>query len=314
MAIIGNISRWYGKMGKRDSLPKELTDKPVFTDKIWGECRRSKDFMPILFEWYKYISGMCSTLAAISKDSPAIRKVPALNYAILTGLLNRCARLMTSNLRLSATNLYGETVALIDRSIHESAITVQWLCLNDGKNGFQRYLASGMKGDITLRNHILSSISDRGGETWVIEKGMLDSIEDCLNSTGLSEKQIKEIKRLPDVWSMCKNIGLSERFYIGIQRMGSHEVHGTWTSLRTHYLRQKENGQYHLRDLDVRPHENQFMDIPLTILYTLVKFIEYVVADANFRERIDTVLGDAVSEMLKVISEITKEDFKFVSE
>jgi len=301
-------------MDKSDSLPKELTDKPVFTDNIWGECRKRKDFMPILFEWYKYVGVVCNTLASISLESLAIKEMPPLNYAILTGLLNRCSRLMMSNIRLSATKKYGETVALIDRSIHESAIMVQWLCINDGKNGFQRYLASGMKGDIILKNHILSSISKRGGETWVIEKSMLDSIEDFLNSTGLSEKQIEETKKLPDIWSMCENIGLSERFYIGIQRMGSHEVHGTWTSLRTHYLRQKENGQYHLRDLDVRPHENQFMDIPLTILYTLVKFIEYVVADANFREPIDTVLEDAISEMRKLISEITKEDFEFVSE
>lgn len=296
-------------MNISDFLPKELTEKPIFSVEVWEECRTSKDFMPILFEWYKYIAGICITLAGISKDSLAIRKIPALNYAILTGLLNRCARLMTSNLRLSATKRYGETVALIDRSIQESAVTVQWLCLNDG-DGFQRYLASGMRSDIILKNHILNSISERDGETWVIEKRMLDSIEDFLNSTGLSEKQIEKIKKLPDLWSMCESIGLSERFYIAIQRMGSHEVHGTWTSLRTHYLTQNEEGQYYLRDLDVRPHENQFMDIPLMILYTLVKFIEYVVTDANFRVPIDAVLDDTISEMQKLISEITKEDFE----
>jgi hypothetical protein len=299
-------------MNTSDFLPKELTEKPIFPDKVWEECRTSKDFMPILFEWYKYISGICITLAGISKDSPAIRKIPALNYAILTGLLNRCARLMTSNLRLSATNLYGETVALIDRSIHESAVTVQWLCLNDG-DGFQRYLASSMKSDIILKNHILTSISERGGEIWVIEKRMLASIEEFITSTGLTEKLIKETKPLPNFETMCANIGLPERNYIAIQRMGSHEVHGTWTSLRTNYLRQDEQGKYHVRDLDVPPHENQFMDTPIMILDTLAKFIEFVIADAGFRSPIDVVLTDAISEMQKLISEITKENFESAS-
>ncbi|MFC2032060.1 DUF5677 domain-containing protein [Chloroflexota bacterium] len=301
-------------MNTRDFLPKELTEKPIFTDEVWEECRNSKDFMPILFEWYKYIAGMCSKLAAISKDSPAIRKIPALNYAILTGLLNRCARLMTSNLRLPATNLYGETVALIDRSVHESAVIVQWLCLNDSDDGFKRYLASDMKSNIILKNHILTSISERNGEILVIEKRMLDSIEDFIISTGLTEEQIKETKPLPDLWSMCREIGFSERYYIGIQRMGSHEVHGTWTSLRTHYLRRDKQGEYRLRDLDVPPHENQFMDIPMMILYALVKFIECVVEDDGFREPISSILDDSISGMRKLISEITREDFDLAPE
>ncbi len=301
-------------MNTRDFLPKELTEKPIFTDEVWEECRNSKDFMPILFEWYKYIAGMCNKLADISKDSPAIKEMSTLNYAVLTGLLNRCSRLMTSNLRLSVTHKYGETIALLDRSIHESAVIVQWLCLNDSEDGFKRYLAFGMKNDIILKNHILASISERNGEILVIEKSMLDSIEDFIISTGLTEEQIKETKPLPNLWSMCREIGFSERFYIGIQRMGSHEVHGTWTSLRTHYLMRDNQGEYRLRDLDVPPHENQFMDIPMMILYALVKFIECVVEDDGFREPISSILDDSISEMQKLISEITREDFELAPE
>ena len=301
-------------MNTRDFLPKELTEKPIFTDEVWEECRNSKDFMPILFEWYKYIAGMCNKLAGISKDSPAIKEMSTLNYAVLTGLLNRCSRLMTSNLRLSVTHKYGETIALLDRSIHESAVIVQWLCLNDSQDGFKRYLAYGMKNDIILKNHILASISERNGEILVIEKSMLDSMEDFIISTGLTEEQIKETKPLPDFWSMCRETGFSERFYIGIQRMGSHEVHGTWTSLSTHYLRRDNQGEYRLRDLDVPPHENQFMDIPMMILYALVKFIECVVEDDGFREPISSILDDSISEMRKLISEITREDFELAPE
>ena len=237
-----------------------------------------------------------------------------LNYAVLTGLLNRCSRLMTSNMRLAVTHKYGETIALLDRSIHESAVIVQWLCLNDSDDGFERYLVSGMKSDILLKDHILTSISERGGEILVIEKRMLDSIEDFIISTGLTEEQINKARPLPDLRSMCREIGFLERFYIGAQRMGSHEVHGTWTSLRTHYLRRDKQGEYRLRDLDVPPHENQFMDIPMMILYALVKFIECAVEDDGFRDPISSILDDSISEMRKLISEITREDFEFAPE
>ena len=293
------------------SLEQELLQKPTFPAELWDKCRKDKDFMPILFEWYKYIGGICNILASISRDSPAIRKMPALNYAILTGLLNRCSRLMLSNIRLSVTKKYGETIMLLDRSIYESAVTVQWLCYKDSDDCFQRYLAEGIKSDLKLKDHIQQNIAERGGDTLVIENSMLSSIQECINSTELSEKQIRQMKSLPDLWSMCRDVGLSEKFYIGTQRMGSHEVHGTWTALRSHYLRQDADGEYCLRDHDVRPHENQFMVIPLVILETLKQFIEYVVPDPTHREPIESILAGTRTEMLKLTHEIVSPDFEF---
>ena len=96
--------------------------------------------------------------------------------------------------------------------------------------------------------------------------------------------------------------------------MGSHEVHGTWTALRGHYLRQDESGEYSPRYREVRPHENQFMVIPLVILETLKKFIEYVIPDPADKEPIETILTDTYNEMLKLTQEIVNSDFEFDSD
>jgi len=300
-------------MSTHFSLEQEFLQKPTFPAELWDRCRKDKDFMPILFEWYKYIGGTCNILASISRKSLAIREMPALNYAILTGLLNRCSRLMLSNICLSVTKKYGETIMLLDRSIYESAVTVQWLCYKDSNDCFQRYLADGIKSDLKLKNNIQQNIAERGGGTLVIEKQMLTSIQTCIDSTTLSERQILQMKPLPDLWSMCRDVGLSEKFYIGTQRMGSHEVHGTWTALRFHYLRQDTDGEYCLRDHDVRPHENQFMVMPLVILDTLKRFIEYIVPNPTHREPIESILAETRTEMLKLTHEITSSDFEFDS-
>lgn len=301
-------------MNEEPLLPIELTQKPTFPAELWERCRKDKDFMPILFEWYKYIGVVCNIVASISDESLAVRDMPSLNYAILTGLLNRCSRLMLSNIRLSVMKKYGETIMLLDRSIYESAVIVRWLCLKDSDECFQRYLGHGVKSDLKLKDQIQQNITERGGEALVIERDMLGSIEECIKSTSLSETQIREMKPLPDLWSMCRDVGLSEKFYIGTQRMGSHEVHGTWTALRSHYLRQDADGRYRLRDHDVRPHENQFMVIPLIILDTLKQFIEYSVPNPTHREPIELIITESRTEMLKLTQEITSPDFELDSD
>jgi hypothetical protein len=295
---------------EQPELEKTLLQKPTFTSELVDECRKRKDFMPILFEWYKYVGGVCVTFACIDRKSPAIRKIPALNYAILIGLLNRCARLMLSNMCLATTHKYGETIMLLDRSIYESAITVQWLCKKDNIICFQEYLADGIKTDLKLKDDIERNIAERGGFMLAIEKGMLASIKEYLDSTDLSEKQIREMKPFPNLWTMCHDLGLPEKFYIATQRMGSHEVHGTWTALRGHYLKHAADGEYHARDHDVRPHENQFMALPLVVFDTLKQFFAYVVPNQLDRQPIEALISETREEMITLMQEIVSPDFE----
>lgn len=292
------------------SLEEELPAKPTFSDELWDECRKYNDFMPILFEWYRHIGIVCNLMASISRHSLAVRKMPAIHYAILTGLLNRCSRLMLANIRLSVMKRYGETTRLLDRSLVESAVTVQWLCHKDSDEHFQRYLAEGIKSDLKLKDQIEKNVAERDGATLVIEMSMLTSIQNLIDSTGLTENQIRKTKKLPDLCSMCRDLDLSEEFYIGFQRMGSHEVHGTWNSLINNYLRQDEQGEYCLRDHDVQPHESQFTAIPLILLDTLEVSLNYVVPKPSDREHMGVLLSDMKAEISELTQEIVRPDFE----
>jgi hypothetical protein len=99
-----------------------VPDPPAFTDDEIRHCRETGDFRPILFEWYKFVGCLAILLAHIQRGSLAFRPITAGHYHVLIGLLHRCARLMLSNVALSHEGRFGETTAIVDRCIFESAI------------------------------------------------------------------------------------------------------------------------------------------------------------------------------------------------
>src|ERR1700761_2100786 len=100
---------------------------PTFSEEEMRTCREAGDYMPILFEWYRYVGLLCVFCISIRPDSPAYNSVPPQHYYVLIGLLNRCARLMLSNLALSHEGNFGETTVIVDRCIFESAVKIIWL-------------------------------------------------------------------------------------------------------------------------------------------------------------------------------------------
>ncbi len=260
-----------------DSLP----DPPAFSKDVVEQCKRDRDFRPVLFEWYKYVGVLCNVVACLASDSPAFRSISAVNYAVLTGLLNRCSRLMLSNTRLSCTGRYGETTRLLDRSITESAIKVRWLCHKKEPDSFVRYLADGLKKDLDFKHRIKKNISNRGGDTLIIETRMLDSIQNCITLSGLSEQEINDAKRLPDFASMCRDLDLDDLFYAATQRMGSHAVHGTWSDLILNYLSYEDGQGFHPRDHDVDSQDVQYIIGSRLVLAAMVDFLNYIAADPS---------------------------------
>jgi len=109
------------------------------------ECRRLGDFCPILFEWYKYTGVIANIIASIQLESAAAKPVPKPHYGVLIGLLNRCSRLMLANVALSHRGLFGETTAIVDRCIFESAVKVLWLSRQEAEAGFTCYIGEGLK-------------------------------------------------------------------------------------------------------------------------------------------------------------------------
>jgi Family of unknown function (DUF5677) len=184
-----------------------LPDPPKFSADDWKRARDSGDYCPLLFEWYKFTSTLCNFSASIRPDSPAVRPINRLHYAVLIGLLNRCARLMLSNVALSHEGLFGETTAIVDRCIFESCVKVCWLCQNAAADGFERFLADGLKIELELKEKIERAVTSRGGQTLEIEKRMLQSIARYVESSGMSAADVAAAKKLPDMAAMIETLG-----------------------------------------------------------------------------------------------------------
>ena len=295
-------------MGEETKIP----DPPVITEEELDRCRESGDYCPVLFEWYKYVGALCNFYACIQQDSPAIRSIPPIQYYILVGLLNRCSRLMLSNVALSHEGLFGETTNIIDRCITESAIKIIWLCNHRNDDYFNRLLSEGLKTELEFKKVIGEAISKRG-KPIKIEERMLKSIQNHINSSGLSEPEIEASKKLPDMAAMIDSLGLDRLMYIVIQRMGSHHIHGTWPSLRLHYL--KDEGEIlRPRDHDCETHVNQYVFIPLLVLTAMKSFIEFICKEDADRDAFQQVPNAIEEEIMKINKEVVGTDFELVSE
>lgn len=292
----------------------QLPEPPQFSDAQMQKCRETGDYMPVLFEWYKFVGHICIFFAQIHRESPAVKEISPIHYAILTGLLNRCARLMLSNIALSHNGRFGETTALLDRCIFESCLKVEWLCHKNSDESFQRYLAGGLKTEIELDSEIKGNIAEReGGEILNIEKRMLASIDRHINASGLSREEIVKAKKIPDVAAMLHDLGHERLMYVVAQRLGSHHVHGTWPSLLLHYLEINDDGSFSLRDHDCDTHPNQFVMTPLQVLGAVRAFIGYIIKTEEEAEPIVGLLDSIQEEILGINSELIGSDFENAS-
>ncbi|MBN2572104.1 MAG: hypothetical protein JXA68_08250 [Ignavibacteriales bacterium] len=252
-------------------------DLPFFDKTKVDSCKEAEDYRPIFFEIYKHVGIICSLISCINKKSPGIKNISNAHYGLLTGLLNRCSRLMLANVSLSCNGKFGETTAILDRCIQESAINVRWLCKYEKENSFERFLISGLKSDIELEKNIKQKIKSRDGKILEIEKRMLESINRGIYLSGIDRKDFESFPRLPTFETRIKNLDYEndELPYTVIQRLGSHHVHGTWTSLLTHYL-DEDNGELHPNDNLVSIHVNQFISVSLEVLEMLKDFINFI--------------------------------------
>jgi len=286
-----------------------LPNPPTFSNELVEQCKQNGDFRPILFEWYKYVGILCLHTASLTLNSPAFRVIPKIHYALLTGLLNRCSRLMLANVRLSSTQRYGETTALLDRSIAETAIKIQWLCHKDNPEYFLRYLADGLKKDLKLKDDINENISNRGGDTLVIETKMLHSIDTCLNLSGLTQQKVFSAKKLPDFATMCRDLSYGDMVYTAIYRMGSHAVHGTWSDLIFHYLRHEDDQGFSLKDLEEDTQDIQYIYMSWLVLKAMGAFLNYVAENPSEMNAFFSVLDGIEQELAEIQNFVLASDF-----
>lgn len=205
-----------------------IPQSPKITEDQLKRCQYNSDFCPILFEWYKFVGLLAIFFAQLERRSLGVREIEPLEYHVLIGLLTRCSRLMLANVALSHQGVFGETTAIIDRCIFESAVKIIWLVNSQDKEKFRRFIADGLKTELELKKEIDSIIASRDGHQLVIEKRMLESIQRAIDSSGMSAQEIVNTKKLPDLAAMMNALGDSRFMYLAGQKIGSHHIHGTW--------------------------------------------------------------------------------------
>ena len=296
------------------SEPFKFPNPPSITEAVLQRCRDSGDFCPVLFEWYKYVAIIANYFSCLRQDSPAVREIQHPHYAVLIGLLNRCSRLMHSNVALSHEGLFGETTAIIDRCIFETSVRVVWLCRQRSDEAFSRYFAEGLKTELALKDRINENVAARSTGQLAIEQRMLGSIQRCIQTSGLTETQIKESKKLPDLASMIESLKHDRLMYIVGQKIGSHHVHGTWPSLLFHYLDKDEDGTWHPRDHNCSTHVNQYVFVPLVVLSAVKAFIDFIMNETDEAIAMRGVIESIEQEIVAVNHEAVGTDFELAEE
>jgi hypothetical protein len=289
-------------------------DPPTFSSEDVEKCRASGDYCPIMFEWYKYVGIIANLIASIERTSPAAKAIPAPHYGALIGLLNRCSRLMLANVALSHNGLFGETTAILDRCIFESTVKVLWFCKQNSDDAFNCFFAEGLKTELELKSEIQERVTERGGQALQIEKRMLQSIARYLATSGLSDKEICASKKLPDLASMIQNLGRDRLAYVVGQKIGSHHVHGTWPSLLLHYLNWDTEGSFHPRDHDCSTHINQYVFVPLMVLWALKEFCSYLMQDPADAQPLLDFLQSVEDKILEINQKVIGSDFEATDE
>lgn len=273
-------------------------EPPTFSEDELRACREFNDYVPILFEWYKYVGKIANFLARIQPSSPSVRKIPPLHYAVLIGLLNRCSRLMLANVALSHKDSFGEAVAIIDRCIFESCVKIDWLCRKGTEEGFRQFLADGLKTDLALKKQINDNVQSRVGVQLQIEERMLRSIDNYVHASGLTEEEISAIKKLPDLATMINDLGHHRTIYVTGQKIGSHHVHGTWSSIQFHYLIPDGHGSFTPNQEKIPTHINQYVSVSLFVLGAMNGFVDFIFPEMQDKECINEALNSVREEIL----------------
>ncbi|SRR6266478_425426 len=254
-----------------------------------------KDWIGLFFEWHRTVGLLAVYYSFLVRKSPALNRISELRYIVLTALLSRISRLMMANLRMASEDRHFEAISIVDRSLHETAIKLTWLCKSKGRDRFDRYLSDGLRNDLEFKKHILANMETRGHQI-AIEARMLKSIDRSVRTSGMSQEKIAKIKKLPNLEAMMKEIGFQDLAYVVVQRMGSHAVHGTWTGLLASTI-DVEKSTLTLRSEFNSPHPNQLMFGCLIVLESISAFCNFVLR-REYKVEIETMIDRYRTKLL----------------
>lgn len=288
-----------------------LPEPPKFSPEDFERARRDRDPRPLLFEWYKWTGLVANRVASISPDSPSYRNLPAIEIAVLRGLLNRCARLMVAILQLAARRKHAEAIRVLSRCISESAVVARWLCTSGSGQPFGSYLAKGLDAELRLKSDIERNIAERDDTVLKVEKRMLAAIAQLCALAGMSEDNVRAAKSLPNFASLLRDVGHPDLSYTVLQRQGSHAVHGTWPDLIFHYL-DVEGGKFNITDNNVEPEGGDFLAVPILVLEAVAEIAAFTLSDQELATDLQNVASDAITEIVRIHRLASGDDYSAV--
>ncbi|MFC3908121.1 hypothetical protein ACFORL_03385 [Legionella dresdenensis] len=90
---------------------------PDLINQLFENSKKTNDYDELFYEWYRHVAIFVNFIGSLDPMSPAFKEYQKFESAVFIGLLNRCVRLMLSNMKLSENGVFGETTMLIDRCI-----------------------------------------------------------------------------------------------------------------------------------------------------------------------------------------------------
>jgi hypothetical protein len=138
-------------------------------------------------------------------------------------------------------------------------------------------VADGMAADLEFRSVVQSNIARSGGIPTAREARFLRAIGNSLRESGMSEQEIRAELRLPNIFQMFEQLGYGRAYYVAVQGMQSHAIHGTWSDLVSGYLDIGET--IRPRGTNNVPNAGQYGGIALAVLGALIDYVGVLLTD-----------------------------------
>jgi len=293
--------------GTPEALEERLLPR-VEIGGIAGETDLEK-INEVAFELYKEALSVVNLAAHLLDEASSEKGGWPRNQAICAALMIRIFKFMVVVTQLSAKGDRAEVVHALNRSIMESAINLEFLVSTNDDKYFEQFVRFSLGPERELHDIIQANVAARGGEVWPIEQRMLNSINDVCQISGV---RIEEVNRKYGNWGggvreRLKAIGKEEQ-YVGMQRLPSHAVHGTWVDLYENHLEYDSKNNVFSPDPDFSLVDERLLGpIAIFVLEATRPYLERCFADIPetklLLERIDDLLrrifeADAVHEGL----------------
>jgi hypothetical protein len=124
--------------------------------------------------------------------------------------------------------------------------------------------------------------------------------------SGLTEPEVSKVPAQPNLRAMMEDLGMYDLQYIVMQGLGSHHIHGTWSSLLLHYLEPNfDTLTLELRDHDCMADQNTYAATSLMVLLANRDYLSFVLGEGSeeFREDLIGLMDSTFKEIAELLSE-----------